>query len=329
MRPAGLALSVHQGKGSTALAAKIGALCEAMESHCGENAPADGPRCSFKALPEGERAPELADYAVERTERLHRGRAIQWCSARDVVSGKPHYLPHHLVSLDFTGDADSCFERSSAGMGAGTSEDEAVQTALLEQLERDAVGEWERSPPLRKMAASLDLDSVPVDWFQTWRERLRAFAVELDVYAFTSMGGLPVFVCVIEGQGEFGADLRVFSGSSANGDPERALFKALAEAIQSRLTVIAAVRDDLLPSRYGERAASPWGLALPIPPGFPQRIWEEIEPVPSDWRSLAERLVERGYRQVVVKRLDDGELPVVKAFVPGLGSLSRARRAPL
>src|SRR3546814_8113336 len=56
VRPAGRALSVHQGKGASPLAARIGALCEAIECHCAENAPADGPLCSFADLPPDARA---------------------------------------------------------------------------------------------------------------------------------------------------------------------------------------------------------------------------------------------------------------------------------
>ena len=41
VRPAGKALSVHQGKGSSPIAAKVGALCEAIECHCAENVVAD------------------------------------------------------------------------------------------------------------------------------------------------------------------------------------------------------------------------------------------------------------------------------------------------
>jgi ribosomal protein S12 methylthiotransferase accessory factor YcaO len=221
------------------------------------------------------------------------------------------------------------FERSSAGLGAGTSEEEALRTALCEVLERDAVGRWEEGSALDKMMDTLDLDSVPLGWFQDWRERLNALGIGVRLFAINAVEGLPVFVCVIAGGEAFARRERPFSGSSAHGDPETALFKALAEALQSRLTFIAAARDDLLPHRYCDDEEPPgWSAALPVPPGYPQLRWGEIEPLPCRWDRIAERLADRGYRQVVAKRLDDGALPVVKAHVPGLGSLTRSRRWP-
>ncbi|HWH18556.1 MAG TPA: YcaO-like family protein, partial [Allosphingosinicella sp.] len=96
VRPAGKSLSVHQGKGVSALAAKTGALCEAIESHCAENAPADGPLSSFAALP-GWKPHCLADYGGTTAEE-----PIRWCSAADLLTGEEIFLPHPLVSLDFT-----------------------------------------------------------------------------------------------------------------------------------------------------------------------------------------------------------------------------------
>jgi ribosomal protein S12 methylthiotransferase accessory factor len=327
VRPAGRSLSVHQGKGPAPAAAKLGALCEAIESHCAENAPADGPLCRFADLPRRERAADVGDYCRDRNALPESADPILWCSAADLATGKPIHLPHHQVSLDYTMGLPSHFERTSGGLGAGAAEADALLIALLEVIERDGVGEWQRRDPARRAAASLDLGTIPFGWFQSWRNRFASLDVELQAWRVPSLVGVPTFMCVIGGAEEFGPAYRRFSGTAAHGDPELALFKALAEAIQSRLTLIAGVRDDILPSHYARPQPKP--AECDLSPG--RLAWDGIEPIACGVEMIAERLAALGYRQIAVKRLDDGleGVAVTKAFVPGLGSLTRARRAPL
>jgi ribosomal protein S12 methylthiotransferase accessory factor len=326
VRPAGRALSVHQGKGASPLAAKIGALCEAMESHCAENASADGPSCEFAQVPPRMRAPDVGDYCRDRRIVPKPSARIDWCTAFDLLSGDLVYLPHPLVSLDFTRGLPSPFERTSDGLGAGSTEAAAIQTALLEAVERDALGEWIRLAPEAKEATAVTLDSIRLTWFQSWRARLLELGVQLRVFHVDSLIGMPVIRCVIGGVEEFGQLYRRFFGASAHGDPATALFKALAEAIQSRLTLIAGVRDDILPSYYVGR--TPSGDQSPATSAHDPRQWHEIEPADHRPESIAARLAAAGYTQVAVKRLDDGipGVAVAKVFVPGLGTMKRSRR---
>ena len=325
VRPAGRSLSVHQGKGATALAAKIGALCEAIEADCAENAPADGPVASFREIPRSRRAPEIGDYCRRRTEVPDVGESIAWCRASDLLTGHEVYLPHLLVSLDYTIGNPSRFDRPSSGLGAGASETDALRTSLFELVERDAVGEWQRSPREARAATGIRLDSIPFDWFGSWRERLASHDCELKVFRIGSVIGAPVFMCVIGAFEEFGSAYRRFSGTAAHGDPETALFKAFAEAVQSRLTLIAGVRDDILPSYYSRAQPGPARAGgLPVA----ARPWDEVERGPSSPQAIAELLADRGYGQIAVKRLGDGleGVAVTKAFVPGLGTQRRERR---
>ncbi len=329
VRPAGRSLSVHQGKGASPIAARIGALCEAIECDEAEKAIADGPCCGLEALAAAERPPDLADYGGDRTKPRPHSSPIQWCRATDLHSGRAHYVPHACVSLDLTAAAaPSYFERSSTGLGLGASEGEAVTTALYEVVERDAVGRWDRSDPAARMTTALALDSIPFGWFGLWRDRCRALGIVLRVFAPDAITGVPAFIVSIAGETEFGGGYRRFSGTAVHGDAETALFKAMAEAFQSRLTFIAGVRDDILPSHYARSARET--LRPPPTPGLGQRRWTEIEAQPSGWEHVADGLAKAGYRHIPVKRLDDGreELAVVKLFVPGLGSLRRTRRAP-
>lgn len=324
IRPDGRSLSVHQGKGPTPAAARIGALCEAIEAHCAEAAAADGPLCRFADLPRAERAHDIGDYCRDRSRRPGSADPIPWCRAADLATGKPFHLPHQLVSLDYTRGLPSYFERTSGGLGAGPLEADALTIALFEAIERDGVGEWKRADLARRRASSVDLDTIPHAWFQAWRARFASLDIVLQTYLMPAIAGVPTLMCVIGGNEEFGPAYRRFSGTAAHGDPEIALFKALAEAIQSRLTLIAGVRDDILPSHYAR--PQPGRTAGDSAPG--RLAWGGIEPMACRVETIAERLAALGYRQIAVKRLDEGleGVAVTKAFVPGLGSLTRLRR---
>lgn len=323
IRPAGRALSVHQGKGATTAAAQVGALCEAIESHCAETSLADGPHCGFADLPPSYRAPDISDYCKTRdlAQAAAAARPTWWCRANDVVTGAELYLPHALLSLDYTTGLPSPFERTSLGLGAGPDQGHALSTALLEVVERDAVGAWQRLNLVDRLRTVVNPATIPFGWFQGWRDRLGALAIDPTTYRIVSPTAVPVLKCVIGGVEEFGDRYRIFSGTAAHPDPEIALFKALAEAVQSRLTWIAGVRDDILPAHYAARSARVQHTPL--------RKWEEVQPAPNGLAAIVESIARAGYRQVLYKRLDrnlDG-VAVVKAFVPGLGSLSRTRRA--
>ena len=326
MRPAGRALSVHQGKGATPLAARIGALCEGIESHGAERVPEDGPFCRWEELPDFDEAIPVADFSRTREADGLDG-PVQWCRAKDLQTGGPVHLPHDLVSLDFRVRGATWFDRSSNGLAVGASEADAVRVSLLELIERDAVGEWQRLTGPERRAFELDAGSIPYRWFDGWRDRLDCHGVALRVFALPALTGVPVLVTWITGREEFGDAERSYAGSAAHGDPERALFKALAEAIQSRLTQIAGTRDDIMPSEYGGEATE---LAVPsAPAGAALRDWDAIAPSDCSANALAVGLDRLGYRRIAVRRLDPGEvegIAVTKVFVPGLGTGERRRR---
>ena len=327
VRPTGCAQSVHQGKGWCDLDAMIGALGEALESHRAEQVEPDATHLRWDDLPSESRCPDPRDCYSDRTSAATCG-AIDWCEAHELRSGRTVYLPHLFVSLDFTLATQTPIERSSAGLATGTCLEEAEETALLEAIERDAVGEWERLPAAQRAGHRISVQSIPFDWFDAWNSRIRAAGATLRIFAFEAIEGTPVCVVFASGREEFGPAFRVSMGTAAHGSPEVALFKALAEALQSRLTVISGTRDDMLPSHY--RPAPPGSLLGGEGLGRSYADFARLEPTCSSPARVAERLTAIGYADVFVRRLDPAgsTIPVVKLFVPGLGSLHSTRRDP-
>jgi ribosomal protein S12 methylthiotransferase accessory factor len=327
VRPASRALTVHQGKARTHAEAQIGALCEAVESHCAEMVAPDGPCCPLAALPLAERVAEPGDLLADRGKPPDWDEPVRWCTATDLATGRTLHLPHALVSLDFRSGLPSPFERTSNGLGAGPDETHALRTALLEVIERDALARWRRLSATLRAATRLEPGAIPFGWFQEWRERLASLGAELEAFHMSTLVGVPAFFCQIEGEAAFGTGRRTFSGSAAHADAGTALFKAFAEAAQTRLTLIAGVRDDLYFRHYRPAAEAAEGDGRQWPRG---RAWRVQDSPNGSVEARIERLAERGYMQVAVKRLDRGldGVAVVKAFVPGLGLRHRTRRAP-
>lgn len=325
VRPASRALSVHQGKALSVAAAQLGALCEAIESHCAEQVEADGPICAVSALPTTQRPADPTDFLMNRSRHPDWDEPVPWSTAVDLITDCQLFLPHAFVSLDLRFGVPSRWERSSNGLGAGPDEAHALATALFELIERDALARWNAAGQVARLASRIEPETIPFDWFQTWRARIADLGGEVDVFAIKTVTGAPAFRCTIGGDAAFGIARRLAVGCACHADGALALVKAFAEAVQTRLTLIAGVRDDLLFRHY--LAANDPGAPGGWPPG---QTWRDTNDLADPIGETVDRLAERGYRQIAVKRLDrnlDGVV-VIKAFVPGLGLEGRSRRVP-
>ena len=330
VRPMSRALSVHQGKGACDADAQLGALLEAVESHHAETFDGEGPVCRFDALPASTRAPDIADYARTR-DAPPLDADIRWVEAADPIAGTPFHLPFDLVSLDLTRAVPSRFERASNGVATGATRDEAIAVALHELIERDAIGAWRVRGLLACTLDGLKLDSVPFAWLRHWRAQAEEAGASIRCYRVPSISGTPVFACEINDHGKDGAPYRATHGSGCHARPEIALFKAVAEAIQSRATFIAGSREDFLPSAYALATAGTANVAfgLPLPPGSAGVTWDDIAPGPEGVEAIAAALAREGYDRIACVELGAPPgLYVVRAFVPGLGTLRRSRRTP-
>ena len=330
IRPMSRALSVHQGKGGTDAAAQIGALLEAVESDAAERFDGDGPVCRFGDLAADERAPCFTDFARHREAPPPPDEAYRWVEAARLGSDGALHLPFDLVSLDLTRAVPSAFDRASNGIATGSTRDEAIAAALHEFIERDAVTEWQAGGLLAAMAAVLDLASVPFDWFALWRERIARAGAWLQVYRVPTLTGTPLFVCEVNDSDKDRAVYRAVQGRGCHALPEIALFKALAESLQARVTLIAGSRDDLPPASYRcPSAGAQVAFAPPLPATATPIRWAEIEAGPDDPKALAAALACAGYPDVAWLELAAPHgFSIVRAFVCGLGSMRRRRRPP-
>jgi len=321
IRPMGRSLSTQQGKGTTALAAKVSALMESLETWSAEHLELPVIRGSWRAL--RDRAVDVRALPRPRG-RLDRDARWRWVGGWDLVAGRPLLVPEQAVTLDTTFRAPPIFDISSNGLASGNLLVEAIVHGLCEVIERDAEAAWRRAGGDRRLV----LDSIADPACRALIDRITGAGARVFVWDLAGPGGgVPVIgAAIMEDPGEPAwRTLGFYQGFGAHWLPEIAIARALTEAAQTRLTYIAGARDDFFPFDY-ERATDPELLAA---------LWQRFsgpchEPVAFDdlprltARSLGDALDQlvAPLGQVIVVDLTHPALgvPVVKVIVPGLAT---------
>lgn len=331
VRPMSRALSVHQGKGATAEDAQLGALLEAVESHAAELFSEVALSCPFDDLAPAHRAPTISDFAANREQSPCAIEPVQWVAGEALPHCTGVLLPLALVSLDFTSGSPSLLDRASNGLAAAATYAEAVFVALHELIERDAVTEWQAGGIAERIASTVAPRSIPFDWYHDLQRRIETAGAHLQCYSVPSLTGTPVFACEINDPSKHALPFRTANGRGAHAFPEIALFKAVSEACQSRAAFIAGARDDLYPWRYSEAETSVRiAFGFPPPPGMTAIDFNSVEPGPDTLTAVCAALAGHGYsRGTSITLAHPDGLCVVRAFVCGLGSMSRRRRVSL
>ncbi len=333
VRPLSRALSVHQGKALRRELAMLGALMEGVESHHAEIFDGERTVAAFDDLPPFARAPALSDFAVSEDHAPNTSGRLAWTQATRLITGTELMVPFEFVSLDCTHENEPWIDKSSVGLAAHFDLREAIISAIYEVIERDAEWAWRRDPVHKRTLHSVQPSSPPFVWFQALYENIQRAGLRLTLYQIPAVISLPVFICEIMERGAGHAARQLVYGSGAHVEPEAALLRSVVEAVQSRVTVIAGVRDDIF---YPDRASGPGesiGMGIPMPPGMQPRCWGEATAnfrpsgivTPLDLALLLERA---GYPDTAIVDLsrENMDAHVVKAVCPGLGSFDRHRR---
>ena len=246
----------------------------------------------------------------------------------ELVRGGRLWVPEECVSLDLAGFPGTEYEQTSSGLASGSEREDAGCAALRELIERDAMIEWRAAGPLAAIRAVLNIDMIPYEWLGTWRHRLEMHAISIRLYRLPSVTRMPVFACELNDLSRPGAAYRATHGSGCHHDPEIAVFRAVAEAIQSRATFIAGARDDLGEDDFAAPAAGETVVAFALPAPDGGQPWEDAR-VDSGLDRLVGALADAGFGQIGLMQLGNAAgLATVRAIVPGLGSLTRRRMVP-
>ena len=238
IRPLGRSLSVAQGKGVTDLAAKVSAVMEAIECHHAEHIHLDTQLASVEEISKIAGYDPM-EFTVVDSTLMHPSTVLEWIPATFLSSGQTTWVPKRAVDLDMSrGDYNPpLLQLSTTGLASGNSLAEALCHAIYEAVERDATTlDW--------LAARQRRERVRTDGsavVSALARRIEDRGAELQVFQLGSRVGIPVFAATVWSQ-SFPLQC---AGFGCHFDPEVALCRAITEAAQSRVTVIAGARDDV------------------------------------------------------------------------------------
>jgi ribosomal protein S12 methylthiotransferase accessory factor len=327
VRPNSRSVSVSQGKGLELPQAMASALMEACEGfHAEEIGPVR--RLSYRQLAANHTVVDPAALCAG-SRRFDEHAAISWTEGYDLLRREPCWVPAEIVHTDYTvRQPDGYFLAGSNGLASGNHVTEAINAALYELVERDAVALWIARPILRRAHCALDLASIDDPDCRALLARYEAAGIAVRVWNVTTDIGIAAFLCEIR---DLSAGdprrLRRFHGSGCHADRAIALSRALTEAAQTRLTYIAGIRDDLSPAEYEEAPEAEIGDALldalarqSVPVCFGQIPSFAADDLVEDLRWALGRPRAVGIARAVAVDLTrpDFAIPVVRLVIPGL-----------
>ena len=348
-RPNARSLSVSQGKGLTLDAAKASAVMESLECLHAETICAPLRLGSAREL--SKQIPLVDVTRVNRTtdSRFAADPALLWMEGLDLMSGGTKWVPYELVHLDttLTGVARSgIFPCSSNGLASGNHVLEAVSHAVCELIERDALTLWGLGGEDQRARTRVDSSTIDAPGCTQVLARFEAADVAVAVWDITSDVGVPCFNCLIVDRSADGLRaLYSAGGQGCHPTREVALLRALTEAAQTRLTLIAGSRDDVSRRHYEQstdvdaiardRALVAGGVATRHFRAAPTFSGDSFA---ADVQWELERLSAAHIRELVVFELTRPSwgIPVVKVVANGLEGIHsfpgyafghRARRA--
>jgi len=254
VRPLARSLTVSQGKGISDTLAYISAVMESIEVHHAEHWDAAGPEVSLGEAFQDDRFASPAALSLRSDAKVTEATTVPWVEGHDLVSGEKKYLPKELLDLDFRMKRGKkpIFLSSSNGLASGNTRTEAIVHGLCEVIERDQSCLWQIEQSLagdpRTRMVKLDTIEDPICRRQV--ELCRRANLDVWVWYCTYDIDVPVFACTIADRGNATFYPQRASGYGCHPVATIALSRAITEAIQSRLTHISGVRDDVTWERY-------------------------------------------------------------------------------
>lgn len=255
VRPASRANAVSQGKGMTLADAVVSAIMEAAEQCFAERF--ERHRCVQSS------ARKLGVPAAAFAKHLQPGIGAEWIDTEtawvegiDLVSGRAAFVPLELVHTAYVEPplaSDGLFLASTTGLACHFRREDACLHALLECVEKDAIGRAMRTHGFfqrRRLdpAALRHRDAAEL------ASQLRGAGLLLGLWVADAAGDVPVVWCQIMEDGSKPPIMpRPADGFGAGASFAAAARAAMLEAAQSRLAALSGARDDITRVLYSAR----------------------------------------------------------------------------
>lgn len=324
VRPNSKSLSVSSGKAAHLEAALVSGAMEALELYAAEEAPPPVLTCPYNRL-ETDRIPfDLLPLRKRATFRD--SDAVGWNLGWDLMNQREVSVPHEWMNMSLclpaVRESFSPFRLDSNGLASGSHPLEAICSALLELVERDAVTLRTYAGDLLTGSRGVNLETLASPHLRQIVERVRRSGLEVALFDSTSDLGIPTYQA-------FCCDRTLprltGAGYGAHLDPEVAAERALLEALQSRTVIIAGARDDVTKSTYRVSAFNNgrdfFHTVLQRAPVLDLPVCSQATAsFEGDIAVILERLRRAGLQQTIVVDLTPAGWPVsvFRALVPGL-----------
>lgn len=322
VRPNSRNLVGAQGKGLSDAAACISATMEALEGAVAE-APAGRRQVASAAqLDAAAQSWFNPERWLPHGTAFDTSRPITWIEGRDLHSGISRWLPLDIVDMDGEHSELTGICKNTNGLASGNTVGEASFHALCELVERDATTLWTFITEDAAHATSIDPAAFADPVIDGLIAQVAVSGMTIRLFDQTSDLGIPVVMAVLgpANRKGFVGELEVTAGYGAHPVAVRAAIRAITEAAQSRVTAIAASRDDIHSAAF-DSAAQEVNLRLldaapaaPIPSGLPLGT-----PLP-DLLDVMKAVLARGSISATAIVLSDPAHPyaVVKVLSPDL-----------
>lgn len=311
------AISVYNGKGATAVEARVSAMMEGIERYCAE---------MDEGAPQIARFSELGQSALDPADLIlpsggDPNEAIPWVLGYDIAQDEEVLVPANAVFHPLPSDYRRLFRTNTSGLASGNELEEAIFHGLAEVIERDA---WSLVEATRRMGPIIN--NIGNGLAADLMEKFRRADVAVYLRDITSDVGVPTCAAVSD-------DIRLrdptllTTGMGTHTSAGVAVLRALTEVAQSRLTQIHGAREDTatadMRKQIGyermKRLNKYW---------FEESSSKDFSDIKSydssdfldDIRSMQGRLEDAGLDRIIVVDLTREEIgvPVVRVIVPGL-----------
>ena len=253
IRPAGLTLSVSQGKGHDDASAMASALMEAAEFAIAEQPHVPSRLATATELLRTGNTVCMPRQLLPPPPVFPNGVPIHWLQGKAWPSGELVWIPRDVVTIGGEAGDLPGVSRSTNGLASGNTTDEALFHAICELLERDATSLWSLLSDAARLATEFAAGDVGDAAIERMSRHIEAAGLELRLFDQTTDLGVPCVMAIISEPPLAGA--RLFDMSAGYGCHPvgaRAIARAITEAAQTRITNIAGGRDDFLPDEYEE-----------------------------------------------------------------------------
>ncbi len=324
-RPNSPTLTVSGGKGFTTLAAMVSAGMEAVEIWHAENLRHDVLLETHAAL--DDLAMTVPDHQLPLTRHslFDRHRPEPWVMGWDLMAQRAVAVPFAIVSMGNTAHVTNRrwmpFAAGSNGLAGGNHILEALAAALYEVVERDAIACSRQVDG--GMNQRVDLDTITNPLVRSLIDRFDAAGVTAYLFDCTVDTEVPTYMAIVADRRD--ASMGLYRGYGAHLDPSIAMIRALTEAAQARLLLIAGSRDDYFTrdqrmNRFMGDGRRGHFDAIPVTATADRHQSGATTSFGEDVTIVLDRLRRAGLEQAIVVDLTDPDLqiPVVRVVVPGL-----------